>query len=189
MIIFKENVMLPNELIGHILGFASLIPYFLSYQAKNKKGILILQTGATALACLQYLFLGAQSGFALNIICIIRNIFFYNRDKKFFSGLFFPIFFACLIPLVSIFFWDGWYSALLMIGFLLNTLCLGLCTPQGLRKSLLFTSSLAIVYNGFASSVFGMISESVSIISAAVGLYRYRGSEKKDVKAETSENV
>ena len=51
------------EMIGHILGVIAIGLFFLSYQIFEKKNLLIVQTLATTLLCLQYLLIGAYSGF------------------------------------------------------------------------------------------------------------------------------
>ena len=71
-----------NELIGQIFGIVAPIITFISYQVNSKKKLLILQTAATLSTCISYMFLGASSGFALNIVCIIRNIAFFFQESK-----------------------------------------------------------------------------------------------------------
>ena len=162
------------ETIGHIIGFCALILIFISYQIHDKKKLILIQTISTTLVCIQYILIGAYSGFALNIVCIIRNIIFYNRDKKFFSSLFFPIFFACVIPLISLLSWDGYYSIFIVIGLMINTICLGICSAQNLRIASLLCCTLIIIYNVFCHLWGGVLNEFLAIASSAVGLYRYR---------------
>jgi len=166
------------EILGHIVGVIAVICFFVSYQIHDKKRLLILQTFATGLICLQYILIGAYSGFALNIICICRNLCFCNRDKKIFSGLFFPIFFAVLMAVVSAFSWDGWYSLFIVSGLMLNTVCLGILNAQNIRKSILISCPLIILYNLFAGSYSGIVNESISIVSAVIGIVRYNKEKK-----------
>ena len=90
-------------LIGHILGFVSVGLFFYSYQRTQKRKIMIIQTVATALSCIQYLLIGAFSGFALNVVCIIRNFAFYYRDKNQSTNLTSPVLFALCIRSSSVF--------------------------------------------------------------------------------------
>lgn len=161
------------ETIGHIIGFCALILIFISYQIHDKKKLILIQTISTALVCIQYILIGAYSGFALNIVGIIRNIVFYNRDKKFFSGLFFPIFFACVIPLVSLLSWDGYFSIFIVIGLMINTICLGICSTQALRISTIVSCTLIIIYNICARSYSGIVNETITMISSIIGIIRY----------------
>lgn len=162
------------EIAGHIVGAVGIVFFFLSYQIYDKKKLLAVQTIATSIMCLQYLLLGAYSGFALNVVCLIRNFFFYNRGKKFFSGNHWPVLFALAMAAVSLLSWDGWHSLFIIAGLMINTLCLGFCNSQDLRKSILLTCPMIIVYNCFELSIAGIISESISMISAGIGIIRYR---------------
>ena len=162
------------EIVGHILGAVAIGLFFLSYQVFDKKKLLIVQTLATAMLCLQYIFIGAYSGFALNIVCIIRNLLYYRRDKRNISGSGLPILLALLMAFVSLFSWDGYHSLLIIAGLMINTVCMGVFDSQRLRKSILLTCPMILVYIVFEASYRGMISEAMSIISAIIGIVRYK---------------
>ena len=166
------------EIIGHIIGFVAIGLFFLSYQFSEKKKLLAMQTAATALLCLQYILIGAYSGFGLNIICIIRNVLFYYRDRKPFSAKWIPILPTVAMIAASMFLWDGYHSLFIIIGLAINTLCMGYLNAQNLRKSVLITSSCILAYNFFAGSYSGMLNESISLISACIGIVRYKESKK-----------
>lgn len=161
------------EIVGHVLGFVAVGLYFISYQIYDKKGLLLVQTAATTLNCLQYLLIGAYSGFALNIVCVCRNFIFYSGDKKGSKGVLISGILAALIVLVSLFSWDGLHSLLIVLGLAINTVCMGLFNAANLRKSVLLTCALIFMYNFFAGSYSGMVSESISWLSALIGTLRY----------------
>ena len=162
------------QLLGHAIGFISVALFFLSYQRTQKRKIMIIQTVATALSCVQYLLIGAFSGFALNVVCIIRNFAFYYRDKKQASDLVSPVLFAVCMGIVSIFSWEGMHSLLITSGLVVNTICMGVFDARTFRKTILISSSLILIYNVFASSYSGILSESISLISVIIGIIRYR---------------
>ena len=164
------------ELIGHVLGFISVGLFFYSYQRTQKRKIMLIQTVATALSCVQYLLIGAFSGFALNIVCIIRNFVFYFRDKNQSTGLLTPVLFAVSMAIVSFFSWEGTHSLLITMGLVVNTVCMGIFDAKDFRKTILVSSSLILVYNVFAFSYSGILSESISLISVIIGIIRYRNS-------------
>mgnify|MGYP003289836543 CR=1 FL=1 len=164
------------ELIGHVLGFISVGLFFYSYQRTQKRKIMLIQTVATALSCIQYLLIGAFSGFALNIVCIIRNFVFYFRDKNHSTGLLTPVLFAVSMAIVSFFSWEGTHSLLITMGLVVNTVCMGIFDAKDFRKTILVSSSLILVYNIFAFSYSGILSESISLISVIIGIIRYRNS-------------
>lgn len=160
--------------IGHALGFVSVGLFFYSYQRTQKRKIMVIQTVATALSCIQYLLIGAFSGFALNIVCIIRNFTFYFRDKNQRTDLAAPVLFALCMAVVSIFSWEGIHSLLITSGLVVNTICMGILGAKNFRKTILISSSLILIYNIFASSYSGILSESISLVSVVIGIIRYR---------------
>ncbi len=161
-------------LTGHVLGFIAVTLFFYSYQCTEKRKLVVVQTVATALSCVQYLLIGAFSGFALNVVCIIRNVTFYFRDKHNRTDLFAPILFSVCMAVASIFSWEGIHSLLITSGLVINTMCMGLCDAKSFRKTILISSSLILIYNIFAFSYSGILSESISLISVVIGILRYR---------------
>ncbi len=166
--------MTPLELLGHIVGFIALGVSFLSYQMKTRQGVIILQFAVSILMMLQYLFIGAVSGFALNLVCSLRGLCYCFQHKKLLSGKWVPVFFAVLMVAVSIFSWEGIHSLAMVVGLVFNTLVMGLCSANTLRKSLLFSCTLIIIYNVVAGSISGIVFESASIVSAVIALVRMR---------------
>ncbi len=164
----------PWEIVGQIIGIVAVVISFLTYQMKSKRGILAMLSGATVLFCIHYACLGAPVGLVLNIVGIIRNLCYYHNDKKILSSKAVPIVLAGIMGVLGIVTWEDYYSAFFVVGLMLNTLAMGYFGPQNLRKSLLLTCSLIFVYNAFTFSIGGMINETVAIISAIIGLVRYR---------------
>lgn len=169
-------------LIGHASGFIAVGLFFCSYQVTEKRSLMLIQTVATALSCVQYLLIGAFSGFALNIVCIIRNFVFYFRDKKKSRELLTPVLLSLCIAAASVLSWEGMHSLLITLGLVVNTLCMGLFDARTFRKTILLSSSLILVYNVFAFSYSGILSESISLVSVMIGIVRYR-STVQPVKA------
>lgn len=173
--VFMQNFV---TLTGHALGFIAVILFFYSYQVKSKRSLMTIQTVATALSCIQYLLIGALSGFSLNIVCIIRNFIFYFRDKKQSKNLISPVLLSLCIAGASILSWEGTHSLLITLGLVVNTMCMGLFDARTFRKTILISSSLILVYNIFAASYSGMLSESISLISVIIGIVRYRSTQQ-----------
>ena len=164
--------------IGHVLGFISVGLFFYSYQCTEKRKLMAIQTVATALSCVQYLLIGAFSGFALNIVCIIRNLAFYYRDKYKRTDLVIPVIFALSMAVASAFSWEGIHSLLITLGLVVNTICMGIFDAKDFRKTILISSTLILVYNIFAFSYSGILSESISLVSVVIGIIRYSNTQK-----------
>lgn len=162
-----------REIIGQILGYVAVVFFFISYQIKDKKGLLIVQTIATGIICLNYLLLFGYTGLILNVICVIRNIAYYFKDKKFLSSRIIPYIFAFIMIILGVLTWEGYYSLFIIIGLAVNTVCLSICNTNQLRVSVIFTCSFIITYNAFVGTIGGIISESMSILSSIIGLIRF----------------
>ena len=168
------------DILGNAFGVIAMALFILSYQLFDKKKLILTQTVATLMMCLQYLCLGAYSGLVLNGIAIARNLVYYKRNEvKLFRHMSIPYVFGGAMLLCSAFAWDGWHSVFIIVGITVNTVCMGIFDAQGLRKSILFTHPMIFTYNCFEGAVAGAINEGVSIISAAVGIIRYNKSKKK----------
>jgi hypothetical protein len=163
-----------NEIIGQALSIIATIVTFISYQANTKKRLLLIQTTATLCTCLSFLFLGASTGFVLNIVCIIRNVaFFFQKDKSTVHTVT-AILLALTMIVLGIFSWQGPVSLLIIIALAANTLFMATGNPQILRKSVIATSSMILIYDAIVFSIGGMTNEGISIISSIIGIIRFR---------------
>lgn len=166
----------PAELIGQIIGILAPILTVISYQLNTKKSILIALTGATVATAVGYLLIGATSGFVLNLACLARNaVCFFLKEKSrgaYLTGALFAVL-MCILGATS---WQGMHSLLIIAGLAINTVFVALGVPQWLRKSILLTSTLVLIYNLIEFSVGGIANEVLAISSAVVGILRYRKS-------------
>ena len=167
-----------NDIIGQAMGIIATVITFISYQANTKRSLLIIQSTATVCTCISYLFLGASSGFALNIVCLMRNAVFYfqkegTRLQYFSAGAL-----ALVMAFVGALSWQGPISLLIIIALAANTVFMSFGKPQLLRQSVLVTSTMVLIYNIFVFSIGGITNEGISIISSAIGIVRYRKEKK-----------
>ena len=163
-----------NQIIGQSLGIIATIITFISYQVNTKSKLLIIQTTATLCTCLSFLFLGASTGFALNIVCIVRNVAFYFQKDKSVTHTVTAIALAVTMIVLGILSWQGPVSLLIMIALAANTLFMATGNPQLLRKSVIVTCSMIFVYNAIVFSIGGMANEGISIVSSIIGIVRFR---------------
>lgn len=169
-----------NEIIGQSLGIIATIITFISYQVNTKSRLLIIQTSATFCTCLSFLFLGASTGFALNIVCIARNISFYFQKDKSRAHTATALSLALVMIVLGIFSWQGPESLLIMIALAANTLFMATGDPQLLRKSVIVTSGMILAYNAIVFSIGGMTNEGISIISSIIGIIRFSKEASKE---------
>ena len=164
--------------IGQILGIIAIILGFISYQVKTQKQLLFMQTSVAAVFGVHYLLIGAYSGMAMNAVGIVRNLVYNGRNQKGSSSRLVPIVFVLIQCVMCALTWEAWYSVFVLFGLTINTYCLSFKNPQNVRKSIFVTSPLVLTYDVLAGSIGGMIYESVSIISAFIGVLRHRKQSK-----------
>ncbi|MBE6919098.1 MAG: YgjV family protein [Ruminococcaceae bacterium] len=167
-----------QQIIGQALGILATVITVISYQMNTKKSLLLVQTAATTCTCLAYLFLGAASGFALNVVCIIRNVVFYFQKDSGKAHTLTALALALAMVVLGILSWQGPVSVLIIVALAANTVFLSFGDPQLLRKSILGTSSLVLLYNIFVFSLGGIANEALSIVSSAAGILRFRREKK-----------
>ena len=69
--------------------------------------------------------------------------------------------------------WQGAVSLLIIVALATNTMFMSIGEPQLLRKSILFTSTLVLIYNCLVFSIGGIANEAVSIVSSVIGIFRF----------------
>ena len=161
-------------IIGQVIGIIAMAIFFISYQAQEQKKLMTIQCVAIVAMCLHYLLIDATSGLMLNIVCFVRNLCYANRDKKFFSGKWIPVFFAVVVGTIGVLSWEAYYSIFIVSGLVINTLCLSIPDTQKVRKSILITCPLVFTYDVFVLSIGGMANEALSFISALIGIIRLK---------------
>ena len=167
------------EIIGQIFGFIAVVLGFISYQVKTKEKLMVVHTATCVVFCLHYLLIGAISGFALNCVGFVRNLCYANKDKKFLNHKSVPVIFAIIMGIMGIITWQDERSILIVLGLIINTYCLSFKNPQNIRKSILISSPLVLVYDVLVLAVGGAIYEGTVIISSVIGILRYRKKDKK----------
>jgi len=172
-------------IIGQVFGILATVLTFLSYQCNRKRSLLIMQTASTASTCLGYLFLGASAGFALNLVCIARNFLFYfakSGTRIYRLGTAATVAVMTLLGVLS---WQGYASLLIITALAINSVYLSFGQPQRLRKSILLTSTMIIIYNVFVFSLGGIANETVAIVSSIIGIIRFRKDKTTDTASSS----
>lgn len=162
-----------SEITGQILGIVAVILGFISYQVKTDKKLLFVHTLTCLVFCAHYYLLGAIPAAVLNGVGVIRDIVYYHKDKSFYKPKLFPIVFAVIMLILGIYSANGIQSVLIVAGLVINTVCLSFKDAQNVRKSVLVTCPMVLIYDIIENSVGGAIYESVAIISAIIGIIRY----------------
>ena len=82
------------DILVQLPGVAAMVCLFLSYQQKNRKGLIMCKLSADVFWALHYALLGAFGGMIPNLSGIFRELVFVNReDKKWANFPLWPVFF------------------------------------------------------------------------------------------------
>ena len=85
-----------------------------------------------------------------------------------------PAFFTILVIVTSVLTWEGWYSAFIMMGLVVNAISLAFSNPQKTRAAMFIKSPLCLLYNAIVHSAGGIIFESAVLLSAVLGIMKNR---------------
>lgn len=164
------------EIIGQIISVVAVIITFVTYLMKSSTQIFVTNAIATAVSCVAYAMLGGTTALGLNILCVVRNVCYLYKDRNKYTARILPVVLALIMAVMSAFLWEGYHSLFFVVGITLNTLAMGYFNPQNLRKSILLTSSLILIYNLLMPipSIGGSINELVAISSSVIGLICHR---------------
>lgn len=173
-----------TNLIGQLLSLGAVATGFVSFQMKTAKGILSFQIVTALLFSAHYALIGAMTASALNFVAAVKCVAYYIRNKRQSQSLLLPIFFTALVFVTSLLTWDGWYSAFIMTGLLINSVGLALSNPQTIRKLTLIKSPLCLTYNILVFSTGGTIYEIAILISAILGIWKNRSNKTRGEKRQ-----
>lgn len=154
------------------IGFGGLLFAIISFQKKDRKGILFFQILASSAYFFHFLFLGAATGSIMNILGAIRNYIFYNKDKSWANKIFWLYFFIAIYIVCALFTWKNSYSALPLIGMIAGTISFWMKNPKYIRLVILISPPCWFIYNLVSGSIPGMITEVFSIASVIIGIIR-----------------
>ena len=171
-------------IIGQGFGVVAIALGFISFQLKTQGQLLLAQTATATVFCLHYALIGGFTGMAMNMVGIVRCVAFYFRNKKGSKSLFLPITFGVIMAIAGILTWEAWYSIFVFLGLVINSLCLAFSNPQNVRKSILVTSPMVIIYDVFVLSVGGIVYESVAIASSLIGIIRNTKRRKTEISSK-----
>jgi len=161
-------------IIGQLLGVVAIILGIISYQVKTNKMLLFVHMLNCAVFSGHYFLIGAMPAAVMNAIGVVRNIVYSCKEKSFYHPVAVPVGFAVIMGAMGIYSWQGPESILVIVGLVINTLCLSFKNPQNIRKSILVTSPMVLAYDAFAGSIGGVIYEAMVIVSSIIGIVRYK---------------
>ena len=148
----------------------------LTYYAKDRKKVLILNFISVIANGIAYVFLSAWSGLAMCILALIRNIIFLVDEKK--NGKrdkinkfdIIILLVLCFISIISaILTYEGFLSLLSIFATMLYTVSVWQKKTNIYKLLGIPVGILWILYNIYIMSIFGIILESILLICSSTG--------------------
>lgn len=144
------------------------------YQQKTGQRLIAYKLVSDIFWALHYFFLGAYSGVAVATVAALREIVYYNKEKKWASSPAVPLIFIALTVALGIVTWGGYLSLFTLFASLVAVLGFWRKSPR-LSRILAFPIALSLLaYDILCHSYLGIANECVSMISATVGIIRYK---------------
>lgn len=148
-----------------------LIFFTLSYHAKTRRNILLIQLLGVLSLTLHFFLLHAWTGFAVQVVHVFSVILFLFKDKRKFLKSNFVLFSFFVVYFVfTLITWEGYFSFFAFLGISSGTLARWQNKPNSIRTILIFTSIFWIIYDLSVKSYGGIISETVLLISVIISL-------------------
>ena len=172
-----------TDIIAQILGLFAMTVAFLSFQQKTQKHIATLQFISSSLWAIHFFLLDAYTGCILNIIAVIRDVIFMQRNKHKWAahiGWLIGTIVLCFGIYVLTFTAFGKETTLPnlivellpVIGMAASTAALRQKEARHVRVFSLMSSPLWLVYDAVNHSIGGTVTEIVSLLSIGIGILR-----------------
>lgn len=146
------------------------------YQQKNRIRILIFKLISDMLWALHYFLLGAYSGFAIAVIGMVRECIFIIEEKRGIKSKPWLFLFLAISILSAVLTWKNAFSLLPACASILSIIGFWQSKPRLTRMISFPVSACMLTYDIVSGSIVGVCNEAFTLISAAVGVIRYRSS-------------
>lgn len=157
------------------LAIIALIIWGSSYHFKKRKSILIIQLISFIFWVSHFILLGAYTGAALSAIAALRLGFFSFKKKGNWTSSPFVLFgFIGLVTVFTIFTFSAYWVIFALIGSIFAIIASWQYSQNKIRILFLPSHASWIIYDLFAGSYGGAISEAVLGVSALVSFLRNR---------------
>lgn len=162
-------------IISQVFVILAMLSLGISYLQKDKKIIMILCILYSLFYGGQYLLLGAITGFAMNIVSIIRNIWFYiNAKSKKKNNIIVLIMLSTLAIIFGMISYKDLFSLIPIVATILFTYSVWQDNTKIYKYLALPISALWISYNICFKSMFGIIAEFVLLLFEIIGIIKMK---------------
>ncbi len=170
-----------NELFIQAIGFVGVALFIISYQIRSNRALFLCQL------MVQFFLMGAYTGALSLIVNIVRNILLLKADEWKWAGS--KITLAGVIGLlavITVYTWAGWPSLLPFASVAVTSIGYWTRNAQKIRLTQLLGSPCTLLYDLIIHSWGGALSESITIISILVSIFRFGWKNLREDSFETA---
>lgn len=161
------------------IGFVGIALNIWAVQFNKHWQIVLLKTLGSLMFTLQYVFLKAYTGLAMDGIGIFRNLLFIFVVKSEKTTLPWIILFSSLTIALGVLTFEGAISLLAIVAKLLSCVSYGIKSPKVIRMLNLPSSACWLVYNTLHFTLAGILNEILVITSIIIAEIRFYYKGKK----------
>ena len=191
---FTLDMSSPTEFAGQLVGFIPLILSFITFSLAKREHILISKTLSDLTSVVHFFLLGEVVGGAVCLVNTGRGIVFYNKGKKWASGIYIPIIFSTITMLTTLLQWKGWYTVLPAVGSVLAVIGFWCNRPRLVKLFNLPAVTLWLIYSIIIVSISSTIINVISIVTILISIIRefvahIKAKSNADTNSGTDENT
>ncbi len=177
-------------MVEQIIGFVALLAFIVSYQIKSNKALYLTQTAGVLLFALQFALLGAWVGCLSLILTAVRNLLLTKvKDWNWLNHKICPVIICILFTVILVITWNGATSLFSYAASIISTIAYWTNNAKTIRAAnLLICSPCWIIYDVIVGSLGGILSESLTIVSIIVSIFRFGWNnlgQTENIKDET----
>ena len=171
-------------IIPQIVGLLAVGAFFLSYQQKKRRNIIITNVISRVLYILQYILLGAFAGAVLDVLGILSSVLAEKKDIPFIKKHQKAVFISVNILITAAGICLALYNRsvldlLPIIGVLLHTTAFWISDERIIRRVSLLGSPFWFVYNFLSHAYGSAVGDILSMVSIIIAMIKYR-KQKED---------
>lgn len=170
-----------NFIVAQSLGILGMTANVVSYQAKSRAGVIFFQIFGSVFFAVNMFMLDAKTGFCLNLIGILRGLFYSHKDKfKNITAITSAFIILYILSYVSVFTVFGKepcpgnfvLETLPVIAMTATTVGFSKNDAKSIRIATFVSSPLWLIYNCLNLSIGGILCETLSIVSVLSAFIR-----------------
>ncbi len=162
-----------QDILIQSIALVAVAGQALSFHAKTRRDILILQVLGISIWVIHYLLLSAWTGAAINIVnVLVTTAFLFKNEQAWIKNRYFFVLSVAVLAAATAAAWQGLFSLFALLGVSLMTLAKWQDNPRMIRSIAVFAGIFWILYDGFAGSYGGVLAESIILVSVLISLLR-----------------